>query len=289
MVGKRVENIEEIRAYIKVCWKLNHSVKQTFTELGEVYGSDKVSFEAVCRWRKKFLTGTEFVKDAAKSGRPVTVIGKTNISKVREIIESDSRYTIRDIAKVVGISLSRVHFILKRILKVWKIFARWIPHILTDDQKRIQVQTAKQLLKMFPNFNRRQFANIDNGDKTWVHYFKPVRKIGNKIWLTKHGRRPVVAKRTMSTKKVLYCIFFSCDGIAVQIPVLKGKSVTGRYNQDVILKKLKKYYQKWHPVWGFRYVCLLHDNASSHTSKLVKQFLKSEKVTVLPPHHTLLI
>ncbi|MEW8542107.1 MAG: winged helix-turn-helix domain-containing protein, partial [Candidatus Thiodiazotropha sp.] len=31
----------------------------------------------------------------------------------KKIIESDGRYTIRDIAKAVGISLSRVHFILK--------------------------------------------------------------------------------------------------------------------------------------------------------------------------------
>ena len=54
--------------------------------------------------------------------------------------------------------------------------------------------------KNVPNFNQRQFANIVTG----VHYFEPVRKVGNKIRLTKHGRRPVVAKRTMSTKKVLY-------------------------------------------------------------------------------------
>ena len=33
---------------------------------------------------------------------------------------------------------------------------------------------------------------------------------------------------------------------------------------------------------GFRHVRLLHDNAPSHTSELVKQFLKSGKVTVLP-------
>ena len=54
MIGKRVENIEEIRAYIKVRTKLGHSVKQIFTELGEVYGSDKVCYESVRRWRQKF-------------------------------------------------------------------------------------------------------------------------------------------------------------------------------------------------------------------------------------------
>lgn len=50
-------------------------------------------------------------------------------------IESSCRYTIRNIVKTVVKSLSRVHFILKPILKVQKISARWIPQILTDDKK----------------------------------------------------------------------------------------------------------------------------------------------------------
>lgn len=49
MVRKRVENIKEVRAYIKVSIKLGHSVKQIFTELKDFYGSDKVSFETVRR------------------------------------------------------------------------------------------------------------------------------------------------------------------------------------------------------------------------------------------------
>ena len=76
-----------------------------------------------------FLSSTESTKETAKTERPVTVTGKANVTKVREIIESDGRYTIRDIAKAVGILLSLVHFIVKRILKARKICTRWIPHI----------------------------------------------------------------------------------------------------------------------------------------------------------------
>lgn len=62
-----------------------------------------------------------------------------------------------------------------------------------------------------------------------------------KIWLTKHGSRPVFDKMTISTKKVLNCILFS--SIVIQIKVPKGKSVTNWYNRDVILLELKEYYQ----------------------------------------------
>ena len=189
---------------------------------------------------------------------------------------------VRDIARKVGISLSTVHLILKKHLKVRKISARWVPHLLTDEQKSQRVKVAKKLLQMFPKYDKKQFANVVTGDETWVHYFEPVRKVSNKIWATKHSKRPIIAKRSLSTKKVLYAIFFSGEGVAIKVPVKKGKSITGKYYKDVVLKKLKKYYQKRRPATGFKHVRLLHDNAQAHTSAIVTAFLKKEKVTVLP-------
>ena len=91
---------------------------------------------------------------------------------------------------------------------------------------------------MFPKYDKKQFTNVVTGDETWVHYFEPVRKVSNKIWVTKHSKRPIIAKRSLSTKKVLYAIF-SGEGVAIKVPVKKGKSITGKYYKDVVLKKLK--------------------------------------------------
>ena len=116
---------------------------------------------------------------------------------------------------------------------------------------------------------KKQFANVVTGDETWVHYFEPVRKVSNKIWATKHSKRPIIVKRFLSTKKVLYASFFSGEGVAIKVPVKKGKSITRKYYKDVVLKKLKKYYQKRRPATGFKHVRLLHDNAPAHTSAIV--------------------
>lgn len=77
--------------------------------------SDKVSYEIVRRWRRKFLTVIESVKDVEKSGQSVTIAVKANVSKFNVIIETDGRYTIRDIGKAVGISLSQC-------ISVWSVF-----------------------------------------------------------------------------------------------------------------------------------------------------------------------
>ena len=96
-----------------------------------------------------------------------------------------------------------------------------------------------------------------------------------------NSKRPIIAKHSLSTK-VLYAFFFSGEGVAVKVPVKKGKSITGKYYKDVVLKKLKKYYQKRRPATGFKHARLLHDNAPAHTFAIVTAFLKKEKVTVLP-------
>ena len=48
MVGKSVAKKEEIRAYIKACYKIGCSLKQIFAEISVDYGSTNVSYNIVC-------------------------------------------------------------------------------------------------------------------------------------------------------------------------------------------------------------------------------------------------
>lgn len=115
---------------------------QIVTESEDVKGSKKCFYCTVRMQRKLFLTGTESVKYPAKFWRPVIVTGKANVSKVRENIESDGRYTIRIIAIAVGISLSRVYFILKHILST-KYFYHMDTIYIVRRPTREGVRTAK--------------------------------------------------------------------------------------------------------------------------------------------------
>ena len=66
---------------------------------------------------------------------------------------------------------------------------------------------------------QKQFANFVIGDETWVYYFEPIRTVSNEIWATTHSKRPIVVKRSLSAKKVLYVIFFSGKGVATKVLV----------------------------------------------------------------------
>ena len=66
----------------------------------------------------------------------------------------------------------------------------------------------------------------------------------NKQWKRKDKKCPCIAKRTISSKKMLYAIFFNSSGPVVQVPCQSGHIASGRFYKNSVLKKVKEFYNK---------------------------------------------
>ena len=62
-----------------------------------MYGSANVSYNMVRRWKMKFISGLEPIENTFKSGRLKSVSCDETVLKATENVESDARYTVRDI------------------------------------------------------------------------------------------------------------------------------------------------------------------------------------------------
>ena len=197
----------EIRNYIKCRIRLNIDSKQIFNELFGIYGPQTISMRTVFSWVKAFKAGTFSVEDDTRPGRPKTSVIKANIAAVKIVVEQDARLSVRDIASCTGISEGNVQTILKKRLDLRKVCARWVPHLLTEEQKTQRLKCARELLETYLGCNSRVISNLLTGDETWVHMFKPQRRADNKQWKRKDQKRPCIAKRTIRSKK-MHTIFF---------------------------------------------------------------------------------
>ena len=130
----------------------------------------------------------------------------------------------------------------------------------------------KSCFKCFKLVTKKQFANVVTGEENWVYYFEPVRKFSNKIWASKHSRRPIIAKRSLSARKVWYEIFFSGEGVAIKVPMENGKKHHRRALQRHSTGEAEKYYQKRRLVTGFKHIRLLHGNVPALASEIVTAF-----------------
>ena len=100
----------------------------------------------VFRWVKAFKAGKFSVEDDTHPGRPKTSVTKANSAAAKIVVEQDARLSVKDIASCTGILE-----VSEKRLDLRKVCARWVPYLLTEEQK---TQCLK-LLKTFKGCNSR--------------------------------------------------------------------------------------------------------------------------------------
>ena len=147
------------------------------------------------------------------------------------MVEQDARLSVKDIASCTGISEGSVQTILKKHLDLRKVCAKWVPHLLTEEQKTQRLKCARQLLKTYKGCNSWVISNLLTGDETW----EPQRRADNKQWKQKHKKMPMYCQENYKKKK-MYAIFFNSSGPVIQVPCPPGHTVTGRFYKNSVLR-----------------------------------------------------
>ena len=202
----------------------------------------------------------------------VSVLTEKNVATVKTLTEAEARYTMQE--DLSGIHSSSVLKILRERLGLHKICTRWVPHLLTDEQKQSWVRLASQVIEKYDKCDPRRLEKIVRGDETWIYHFQPDSKAKNKVWVSSEGDRPVIAGRCKTSNCMLYAVFFDWKGPVLQIPVPKGSSVTGKFYRESVLTQLGDFYHKHRPHITVRAIKLLPENAPAHKSATVHEYLK---------------
>ena len=205
--------IEEQRVYCKVRALLGISPSDIIADLDVVYGGAALKYTTITKWMRRFKEGRTDFKDEPRPGRPLLAVWERDIEVVKTAIEEDARHSVEEIGDLYGINSSAVFYILKEVLKLKKVCARWIPHLLTNEQKGGRVEKASQLLARYKNADFRRLHEIVTGDETWLYFFEPDCKENNKVWVSENGARPQIARRNKTSRRVMYALFFDCEGI----------------------------------------------------------------------------
>ena len=135
--------------------------------------------------------------------RPRTSITPENITAVRDLIEGDRRLTVVKICQELGtlISYGSMQSVIKNELLFRKISARWVPRLLSDQQKTARVQISETLLARYVEEGDAFIHPTVTCDETWEHHYTPETKKASKEWRGKGEECPVKAKTRLSPAK----------------------------------------------------------------------------------------
>ena len=179
-----------------------------------------------------------------------------NVATVKMLIEEDARYTVQEIEELSGVHSSSVLKILREQLGLRKICARWVPHLLTEEQKQSRLRLVSQVIEKYDKCDPHRLEEIITSDETWIYHFQADSKAKNKVWVSSEGDRPVIARRCKTSNRMFCAIFFDSKSPVLQIPVPKGSSVTVKFYRESVLTQLVDFYQKRRPRTGVRCIIM---------------------------------
>ena len=253
----------EYRALIRYLYLKGKTGKEIHGELTAVYGSSAPSYAQVKFWVGEFKRGRMSLEDEARSGRPLDATDEEKCKKVRDLVYSDRRIQVKEIAQDLGIShgsfLTILHDRLGRL-------GFGIPKSLIDEQIATRASVCSALLKRFrskDDFLLRLVTVVE----TWVHYYEPEYKAQSRQWVGPGSPRPKKFKRQPSAGKMVTTVFWYAKGIIMLVFLPKTSTITGVYYTN-LLDQLRTGIREKHRGKLSKGVLLQQDNARVHTCKL---------------------
>ena len=143
------------------------------------------------------------IEDDPKSGLPSTSMDDDHVEKVLAVIHQNCHLAVREVAKEVGICKSSCHLILGNKLKMRRVAAKFVPHLLADAQKENRV-TVRQELFDRSNTDENFLKNVITGNETWVYGYDVETKVQSSQWMGKLLPRPKKARQSRSNVKVIF-------------------------------------------------------------------------------------
>ena len=155
--------------------------------------------------------------------------------KVRDLVYSDRRIQVEEIAQALGISHGSLSTILHDRLGMRKLTARWVPKSLSHEQMATRASVCSALLKRFKSKDD-FLLRLVTVDETWVHNYEPENKSQSRQWVGPGSPRPKKFKTQPSAGKVMAkrCYYV-------------GLFTQEKYNNCSVLCKLVRPAENRHP------------------------------------------
>ncbi|GFV00354.1 protein GVQW3 [Trichonephila clavipes] len=127
----------EQRISLKFCFNLGKSCAETIEMLQKAFKDECMGKTQIKEWHGRLKNGRTSLDSDPRSGRPSTGTSLHNVERVRVAVEQDRRLTVRELEDEIRIPKSTVWRILTENLGMTRVCAKFIPKLLSDQQKKI--------------------------------------------------------------------------------------------------------------------------------------------------------
>ena len=256
------------------------SVAEAHQELLRLHPGHALSLSTMRCWFRKFDCGIHDFS-IKKTGGRLTKVTNEKLDHIRHLLDQDNMMCLRVISCETGLSLRTVHNVLRNTLKLKKRPAKWIPHLLTDNQKVRRLCGSRDLLARF----RRSPTLADRvitGDESWFWCYQPQTKRSTLAWLRSNERRLQKPVQDCYVRKVMVIVFWDSQGVVHREFMADGRGINAAAYLQTMRDLREKIRCRRGQLWRHQSFWIHHDGAPVHHSALVWQFLANTNTKILP-------
>jgi [histone H3]-lysine36 N-dimethyltransferase SETMAR len=265
-------DIYQVRAIFLYEFKMGRKAAKTARNLNHIFGEGTTSERTAERWFRKFQNGDECLEDEEGRGRKKTVDNEN----LKTLVEANPRTTVRELAFELGVAGTTVSTHLREIGKSKKL-DKWVPHELTESQKKCRFEIASSLISRHKNDPF--LDRIVTCDEKWILYDNRRRSAQ---WLD-HDQAPQhFPKPNLHQKKIMVTVWWSAAGLIHHSFLNPGETITAyRYCHEI--DEMHRKLQRLRPdLVNRKGPIILHDNARPHVAQQTLQKLYELGYETLP-------
>ena len=185
-------------------------------------------------WVGEFKRSRMSLEDKTRFGRPSDATDEGMCNKVQDLVYSDRRIKVEEIANALHISHGSVSTMLHDRLGMHKLTARWVPKSLSDEQMATRASVYSALLKRFRSKEDDFLSHLVTVDETWVHYYEPENKAQRCQSVGPGSPRPKKFKTQPSAGKVMATVFWDAQGVIMLDFLAKKSTITVVYYANLL-------------------------------------------------------
>lgn len=234
--------------------------KQILQKLQVEFGQHAPRKTCVYKWHAQAKLGVE---GSSKHGKPGRKHDEELLNKIAGMFEQESFASLGHIARTLNIPKSTVHrYVTKYLGRVYKK-TKWIPHLLTEPQKKLRVKACIELVEILQACQKLDWRNIITGDQSWFTYWSGY----DGAWLALEDNAPIFEESHIQVKKIMITVIWGVYGIYLIDVLPQGMSFNSEYFIKHIINKIA---EKKQEIWNesdHQKIWLHLDNCRVHNSK----------------------
>jgi hypothetical protein len=166
--------------------------------------------------------------------RPVRLL--TDISpEMAQLLKDEPLSSTRHLARQLAVTMEVVKRNLQEVLGFHKFGLKWVPNVVSVEQKAARVQMSRELYNTLVFKREKNFTTLITGGESWYYWFY----VESSMWPRPGDDAPTRPLQKIDPKMSIFTIVFSGEKFAFLNSLPKGQNMDSYYFCNTVLEAVK--------------------------------------------------